>query len=538
MSPALFALFTRSLREDARSRALVWVRAGMAVVILFVMFQFRAFRFSGAPGRDFFASIVALNVILICIATLGYFAGAITEEKEDGTLSLLRMTNLNPLTILLGKSSSRLCGGLLLLLVQFPFALLAVTLGGLRWEQVAACYAILGAFLFFCANAGLLGSILARRTPGAAVIAACIAVAFLEGGEFAREVFNFFAHFELLSENWQAGHPVLAGIISSWKQISFGKAVGEVLYNQTAGWSPLETIVLLTAGGCATFLLAWILFERFCGEDSAVSATRRAPWPLRWMGFFRPRNRGRAWAGTNLQALTWKDFHLMHGGWRIARAKSVIYVFGALWLLYLKASANPANWDFSWGRFFLALWVLSVAVVVAESVFAASRIFRIERNQRTLSSLAALPHNLRELVMAKRRAVLLSLLPAGAIFFITSAICTLRFLAGQAIQPRTYAFGASMPGIEFFYLIMTVVWIIGQIFLNLRLAAWFSLLLRWGGLPFALTLSYFGNLFATVIMAFMFHQGVSVTAPLVTWILAVLLKHALRRRLELAASEG
>src|SRR5437660_990082 len=151
MSPALFALFTRSLRDDTRSRAMVWSRAGMAGAILFVMFQFHAMRFFGAAGRDFFASVVTLNAILICIAMLSYFAGAITEEKEDGTLGLLRMTNLNPLTILLGKSTSRLCGGLLLLLVQFPFSLLAVTLGGLRWGQVSACYAILGAFLFFAA---------------------------------------------------------------------------------------------------------------------------------------------------------------------------------------------------------------------------------------------------------------------------------------------------------------------------------------------------------------------------------------------------
>src|SRR6266446_9126364 len=170
MTPALFALFTRSLRDDTRSHGMVWARCGMAVAILFAMLQFQVSRLFGAAGRDFFSSVVVINVAFISAAMLSYFAGAITEEKEEGTLGLLRMTNLNPLTILLGKSTSRLCGGLLLLAVQFPFSLLAVTLGGLRWGQISGCYAILAAFLFFGANTGLLGSILARRTAVAALI--------------------------------------------------------------------------------------------------------------------------------------------------------------------------------------------------------------------------------------------------------------------------------------------------------------------------------------------------------------------------------
>ena len=65
MNPALFALFVRSLREDARSRAMVWVRAGMAGIVFFAMLQFRFMRAFGAAGRDFFASIVYTNMFLI-----------------------------------------------------------------------------------------------------------------------------------------------------------------------------------------------------------------------------------------------------------------------------------------------------------------------------------------------------------------------------------------------------------------------------------------------------------------------------------------
>ena len=523
MNPALFALFTRSLRDDTRSRAMVWARAGMAVAILFTMLQFQFAGIFGAAGREFFAAVIALNVAFICIATLSYFAGAITEEKEDGTLGLLRMTNLNPLTILLGKSTSRLCGGLLLLLVQFPFSLLAVTLGGLRWEQVSACYAILAAFLFFAANAGLLGSVLARRTPLAALVTCFIAVPFVLGGEFAEGILR-----EIIpSGNWEAGRATFAGIIEFWQRASVGRALHEVLYDQTPGWSPLGTTTLLIAGGCAAFLSAWLLFDRFCAGELEV-ATGFRPRTLGWMRFFSPRRgHGRAWWGWRMEALVWKDFQFLHGGWRVVIAKTAGYFLVALWIL-IDGQGYPRNWDFRWKQFFAGFAAMTFAALCAESLFAASRIFRIERNQRTLSSLAALPHDLPELIAAKRLAVLLSLLPVGA-FFMVSMIGAI----GVIFEGMT----GSNSGEAFFYLLMFLVWTVGQFFLNLRLVALFSLRMKWGGLPLALTLSFLVNMFGTMFTMFATHEASSVLLPLATWIVAFVLKEALQRRIELAASE-
>src|SRR5688500_17028932 len=121
---ALLALFARSVREDTRSKALFWARVGIAAAVLFAMFRARIFiGAGGAPGLAFFSSVVWMNFVFVCIAGVSYFASSITEEKEEGTLGLLRMTDLSPVAILLGKSTSRLLGGLLLLLVQVPFVL-------------------------------------------------------------------------------------------------------------------------------------------------------------------------------------------------------------------------------------------------------------------------------------------------------------------------------------------------------------------------------------------------------------------------------
>ena len=543
MTPAVFALFTRSLREDIRSSAMVWARCGMAAAILFVMLQSQVSRPFGATGRDFFAAVVAINVAFICVAMLSYFAGAITEEKEDGTLGLLRMTNLNPVTILLGKSTSRLCGALLLLMVQFPFALLAVTLGGLHWEQVSSCYAILAAFLFFGANAGLLGSVLARRTPVAAVITGVIAAVFVLGGDFAAQVLD-----DIFSGSWRHDHPALDGSVSFWRRTSVGQALHEGLYDRNVGWFPFGTIALLTGGGCVAFVVAWFLFDRFCVDDPAVAPRRSGPRWLQWAGFFFPRNRGRAWTGSRLEAVAWKDFQFLHGGLRIAVVKTVACSIGAVGVLFVEfgrmaksdlgplecllASADLRNWDFQWREYFRAMAGITFVALCAEAVFAASRIFRSERNQRTLSSLVALPHDLPGLIAAKRRAALLSMLPVGVAFSVSwiGAI--------GAIRPSLGAPTGDKSGLLFFFGLMFLIWTIGQFFLNLRLVAWFSLRMKWGGLPLALTLSFVGNMFGTIIMAFLFREGATVLVPIVTWIVAYALKLALHRRIELAASEN
>jgi len=84
-----------------------------------------------APGCVFWTDGL-VNLIFITLAGLSSFASAITEEKEEMTLGLLRDDGAQSNRYLLGKSTEPMIGALLLLLVQVPFIMLAVTLGG-RW---------------------------------------------------------------------------------------------------------------------------------------------------------------------------------------------------------------------------------------------------------------------------------------------------------------------------------------------------------------------------------------------------------------------
>src|SRR3954452_22659336 len=129
---ALLALFARSVRELLRSR-LSYLTCGAVIGLIFLLLlgAQAAATATSAPGLKFFHSVSYVVLGFITFAGVSYFATAITEEKEDVTLGLLRMTNLDPLAILLGKSTSRLSAALLMLAATFPFTLLAVTLGGI-----------------------------------------------------------------------------------------------------------------------------------------------------------------------------------------------------------------------------------------------------------------------------------------------------------------------------------------------------------------------------------------------------------------------
>src|SRR5262245_55310378 len=132
---AIFALFRRALREYSRSTPLIIARTGLAVTLVFsLVLHAMSWRMVGAAGLEFFRTVILVNALFITAGGCTYFASAIAEEKDDGTLPLLRMTQLSPLALLFGKGVTRMLEGMLLLAVQIPFTLIGITLGGITWE--------------------------------------------------------------------------------------------------------------------------------------------------------------------------------------------------------------------------------------------------------------------------------------------------------------------------------------------------------------------------------------------------------------------
>src|SRR5690606_21583949 len=306
MSHGLLTLFNRSIRGDARGVKGHAFRIAFALFIYFALLNAYLTSLAfGAPGLNFFRSICRLNLLFIFLAGCSFFATAVTEEKEEGTLGLLKMANMSRGAILLGKSTSRLISSRLLLVIQFQFLLLAITLGGVLYGQVAAASVALLSFLAFTANVALLFSVVCKRSGSA--------VAFTVMAVLAR----FLAPPVL---GWGARSLSGTGAVPQW--LDTWLADFTRWFNQTDPWQRLEAI--MTTGFAEPIVspqvafdvfssifcvaLAWLLFDRFTEDEKAGDPSRGMVF--RRVGKLRFLSAGRVWSNP----LLWKDFHFLAGG--------------------------------------------------------------------------------------------------------------------------------------------------------------------------------------------------------------------------------
>lgn len=520
MSSPLLALFGRSLREDVRTRMTYLARTGLVLVILLFLLSVReTLGWGNAPGLRFFGTVIYINFVFIVLAGLSYFASTITEEKEEATLGLLRMTNLDPLSILLGKSTSRLIGAMLLLAAQLPFTLLAISLGGVAVRQILAAYCTLGAFLVFLANLALLASVVFRRSTGAAVFTGLT-------------LFGFFALVPLL--HFFATIPVRIGFIKT-------PAPALVWLGQAADFvalaSPINRLnsILRTgfaeppvgmqvwtnlALGAGCFLIAWLLFDVFCGEQREAAPGRSVTRSKGRRALGAP---GRTWH----RALAWKDFYFITGGkvWM-----SVKFVFYALPLLGVALIPQY------WGRTtsfetlgYFAIWLM-LLIACAELAFMAATVFRQERKWKTLSSLATLPMSTRKVAYQKLLGCLPALIPA-AVYFGFGVICVSDDLRDIWRHP------SALRGWGDVLSSATYVFFQGVLFLHL--VVWLSLYLKRGALPLAIAIHFVVHLFLGIAMAVVAQNGdaMMVILSVLSAVGSVVLHMLIGTRLEELAAE-
>ena len=515
MTSPLLALFGRSLREDTRLKMTYFARVGLVLIILlFLLSVSSSFGWGNAPGLRFFGSVVFINFFFIVLAGFSHFAAAITEEKEEMTLGLLRMTNLNALSILLGKSTSRVVNALLLLVAQLPFTLLAISLGGVAVRQVIAAYCTLGAFIIFLANLALLASVICRRTTGAAVFTGLT-------------LFTFFAVVPFL--RWLAMLPSYLGMVTApspavlaLNQLATGVSLASPINRLTAilgtGFSdhPLGVQVWSNLGlGLFCFLLAWAVFELFCNEQHEAAPPRSLV--VRRTSALRRLGAGRVWT----RALAWKDFYFLTGGKGWMAVKFILYaLLPAIFIpLQRRWSSSLSLKEFG----YFVLWI-SFFIACFELAFIAASVFRQERQWKTLSSLAMLPMSMRQIAYQKLLGCLPSLLPA--LCYLALGLFCVRADFGQ-ISPSHWR------SAEVTALIYAVV----QFILFLHIVAELSLYLRRGALPAAIAIHFVWNMFAGIMMAVV-SEGAMLFFLSLVCIVGIVAAHAhIGRRLETLAEE-
>ncbi len=521
-----FALFERSLRVETRAPMMSWVRAGLLIMILFILLPIQSMARMGvyaAPGLHFLEEMAWVNFVFITLAGLSYFASAITEEKEEMMLGLLRMTDLSPVAILLGKSTSRLVGALLLLVVQVPFVLLAVTLGGVGLSQIAAAYATLLAYLFLVSNLALLFSVAFRNTSTAAGVTLGVLLFFL--------LAHFWLANLLQNSGWPTGIHARGGIssvpykfVDLWRQATPSDRLGTIF--ETGFTGPVISFQVLSnlVIGVLLFFVSWMVFEPCTREEKENAPGGR--WRIG------PKTRQsripRGLIGS--KAISWKEFTFTSGG-RIG----LLIKFGVAGVLILFCNVFFQELGQNLDREFeggLLIWISILATAIFLALDA-GRIFREEIRWKTLSSLVTLPISIPELAYRKVAGAL-----AGTLPVLIGAIIGIALIPKDVGDFLSDVFGDTAGTFGFIFAIL-------QFILFLHLTAFLSLVIKRGAMPLAIAIQYLGGSFLMTFMGMLFFRGgadgaaaMLIIAALFCVTMTVILHLAIGRRLaDVAAQE-
>ena len=301
------AFLTRSIRQESRLLTHHAVRGAMVLLALIAFFwQVAATPKLGASGLVLVNKICAYCYYSLTLMGIMYFSLAITEEKEEETLPLLRMTGVRNFTLLIGKSIPRLAIILLLILVAAPFLLLSISLGGVVPTQILAMVLGMMCYAFCLSQLGLFCSTICRSSQRA-VSATFVLWLVLEFGSWLLTISatackerGFFAvqhGCNYLAEHWWQ--------CTMWSAssgyLSFVRG-DEILHPQMA---------FHLCVGVAFFLCSWLLFEKMNQASLAqgASASENITRGLK------TRTNGlrslRCWDA----ALAWKSWQFQVGGW-------------------------------------------------------------------------------------------------------------------------------------------------------------------------------------------------------------------------------
>ena len=403
----ILALFFRSLRIEARSfrMHLLWLLL-MVVIYMSLWMALMWAQAFGAPGLRFFQYVAYMDAAFLTLLGLSFFATAISEEKEEDTLGLMTMAGIGSLGILLGKSTSRLFQVFLLLAIQFPFTLLAVTMGGLRPVQVFSAYMSLFAYTILLANVALLCSVACRTNRSASRL-----MTFWLFGYIFAPLMALGVKTDLAYRGWvEDGSPrglVLVALGWIAQSTIFSDLNDVAVTSFEFRLSP--QIISNTLGGGISFCLAWLLFG-FVPKDPVTDSTSRGMVARSTSKQFRFFSAGRVWESP----FVWKDFFFVAGGWGgfIVRCCMYAGLYGLCYSSSVGTNMEMTHVTYTF-QVFLYPWL---AIDIALS---ASRVFHDEIKGQTLSSLLMLPRSISDIVYSKVLGCAIALLPGILSLFLS-----------------------------------------------------------------------------------------------------------------------
>ncbi|HAH47361.1 hypothetical protein [Gimesia sp.] len=458
----IFASF--ALKKDTREKKTHLLRFACVGIVFCILFSsWISSSRVGSPGLDFFTKIIWLNFWLVSLAGIGFFSTAITEEKEEETLPLLKLAGINTLALLTGKSSVRALRIILLLLGQLPFLLLSVSLGGITPLQIYATFAALIGYIILISNFALLCSVYARRS-GEAIAFVLLALFFY----FIVPTLQYRLTVNLQTRGYLSTTDPISKSSKYLFEISQEHSVVEQIKQiLTTGYSNsiLSSQVISNVSlGILFFIAAWLVFDRCTSHPSFKESGIRKKRSYHRVMNSRP--------GTNV--FVWKEFQFSGGGMRASLLKLFLYpafitiVVGG-GILFDQYTTSSSIQTFTWKDLVSASLILLFISFAVECTIYTSRIFREERIQKMIPLLSILPCSMLRIAYEKVGGILISLIP------VSLTIALVLYILPESISYLTTT------GLYSLVPLMII-----QFCVFLHLLAYYSLVVRWGSLAVAL----------------------------------------------------
>ena len=378
----------RELRVAARKRSTFWVRVTVAIVALVIGGGFLAmtmFRFgfgTASLGKGLFATLTWLSLAAVLSAGLFFTSDCLSEEKRDGTIGLLFLTDLTGYDVVLGKLLATSLRAFYALLAVFPILGITLMMGGVTGVQFWKTALALVNALFLSLAVGLFISAASRDSQKALAGTLLVMVLLAVVGPVVDGVFAGIKQRPFEAGLALASPGYLFAIAGAWGRAPFWTAL---LVNQAVAWGLL---------GLTCFML-----PRTWQEKGRTRSATRGKWG-RWWKFGSVKHRVR---------LREKLLGLNPVLWLACRER---WQGVALWILSLLVAAFAVTMLLttdSKGGFWLAWSYLGGAVTLVLYLGIASQACRFlvdARRSGLLELLLVTPLSARQIVLGQWRALL------------------------------------------------------------------------------------------------------------------------------------
>ena len=174
----------RELRVAARRRGTYWNRAVSALAAILVFGGALIFEAQAPPkelGKEVFNIVSGLFLLSSLAAGVRYTADCLSEEKREGTLGLLFLTDLRGYDVVLGKLAATSLNCIYALLAMLPVLAIPLLMGGVSVDELWRMALVLANALFFSLASGIFISSMSK-SPRKAMFGTFLVILLVHGG--------------------------------------------------------------------------------------------------------------------------------------------------------------------------------------------------------------------------------------------------------------------------------------------------------------------------------------------------------------------